>query len=67
MIDRTQLIIEIFGLRASSKEGKLQVELASLNFQKPDWLDLGLILKDKEEVLVFWEDPEKDKLKLIKG
>ncbi len=34
VIDRTQLIIEIFGLRASSKEGKLQVELASLNFQK---------------------------------
>ncbi len=34
VIDRTQLIIEIFALRASSKEGKLQVELASLNFQK---------------------------------
>ena len=34
VIDRTQLIIEIFARRAKSKEGKLQVELASLNFQK---------------------------------
>ena len=34
IIDRTQLIIEIFGLRANSKEGILQVELANLSFQK---------------------------------
>ncbi|MDC0093993.1 GTPase HflX [Alphaproteobacteria bacterium] len=34
IIDRTQLIIEIFGLRAKTKEGILQVELANLNFQK---------------------------------
>ena len=34
IIDRTQLIIEIFGLRAKTKEGKLQVELANLSFQK---------------------------------
>ena len=34
VIDRTQLIIEIFGLRANTKEGKLQVELANLSFQK---------------------------------
>ena len=34
VIDRTQLIIEIFGLRASTNEGKLQVELANLSFQK---------------------------------
>jgi len=34
IIDRTQLIIEIFGLRANTKEGKLQVELANLSFQK---------------------------------
>ena len=32
VIDRTQLIIEIFGLRANTKEGKLQVELANLSF-----------------------------------
>ena len=34
VIDRTQLIIEIFGLRAKTKEGILQVELANLSFQK---------------------------------
>jgi len=34
VIDRTQLIIEIFGLRANTKEGMLQVELANLSFQK---------------------------------
>ena len=34
IIDRTQLIIEIFGLRATTKEGKLQVELANLSFER---------------------------------
>ena len=34
IIDRTQLIIEIFGLRAKTREGKLQVELANLSFEK---------------------------------
>ena len=31
VIDRTGLILEIFGERASTKEGRLQVELAHLN------------------------------------
>jgi len=34
VIDRTALIIEIFGARARTSEGKLQVELASLEYQK---------------------------------
>ncbi|MGG6893520.1 GTPase HflX [Rhizobium sp. BR 315] len=34
VIDRTGLILEIFGRRASTKEGTLQVELAHLNYQK---------------------------------
>ena len=34
VIDRTQVILEIFSSRAISREGKIQVELASLNFQK---------------------------------
>ncbi len=34
VIDRTQLILEIFGERAKSHEGKLQVELAHLLYQK---------------------------------
>ncbi|WP_244598273.1 GTPase HflX [Pseudohoeflea suaedae] len=34
VIDRTGLILEIFGRRASTKEGVLQVDLAHLNYQK---------------------------------
>lgn len=34
VIDRTGLILEIFGRRATTKEGTLQVELAHLNYQK---------------------------------
>jgi len=34
VIDRTGLILEIFGQRASTREGVLQVQLAHLNYQK---------------------------------
>ncbi len=34
VIDRTGLILEIFGARARTREGRLQVELASLNYQR---------------------------------
>ncbi|WP_183097183.1 GTPase HflX [Mesorhizobium sp. YM1C-6-2] len=34
VLDRTALILEIFGERARTKEGTLQVELAHLNYQK---------------------------------
>ena len=34
VLDRTALILEIFGERAQTKEGRLQVELAHLNYQK---------------------------------
>jgi len=34
VLDRTGLILEIFGERAQTKEGTLQVELAHLNYQK---------------------------------
>ena len=34
IIDRTALILEIFGERAQTKEGKLQVELAHLTYQR---------------------------------
>ena len=36
VLDRTSLILEIFGSRAKSNEGKLSVMLASLQFQKAD-------------------------------
>ncbi|WP_323702498.1 GTPase HflX [Mammaliicoccus sp. Dog046] len=35
IIDRTQLILEIFAQRASSREGQLQVELAQLDYLLP--------------------------------
>jgi GTP-binding protein HflX len=34
VIDRTGLILEIFGARAQTREGRLQVELASLSYQR---------------------------------
>jgi GTP-binding protein HflX len=34
VVDRTALILEIFGARARTHEGKLQVELAALEYQK---------------------------------
>lgn len=34
VIDRTGLILEIFGERAQTKEGRLQVELAALEYQR---------------------------------
>ncbi len=34
VLDRTGLILEIFGERARTREGRLQVELAHLNYQK---------------------------------
>ncbi len=35
VIDRTQLILDIFARRANSREGQLQVELAQLNYLLP--------------------------------
>ena len=35
VLDRTELILDIFASRANSKEGKLQVELAQLMYQLP--------------------------------
>lgn len=35
VIDRTQLILDIFAQRAQSREGKLQVELAQLRYRLP--------------------------------
>ncbi|MBO0766132.1 MAG: GTPase HflX, partial [Hyphomicrobiaceae bacterium] len=34
VLDRTGLILEIFGQRAATREGRLQVELAHLTYQK---------------------------------
>ncbi len=41
VIDRTTLILDIFATRAVSKEGKLQVELAQLQYRLPRLTGLG--------------------------
>lgn len=41
VLDRTNLILDIFASRAKSKEGKLQVELAQLKYTMPQLLGLG--------------------------
>jgi len=41
VIDRTGLILDIFAQRAKSKEGKLQVELAQLNYLLPRLVGWG--------------------------
>ena len=43
-IDRTQLILDIFARRAKSLEGKVQVELAQLNYLLPRLSGRGVLL-----------------------
>ncbi len=43
-IDRTMLILDIFALRARSKEGKLQVELAQLKYMLPRLTGKGVAM-----------------------
>lgn len=44
VIDRTQLILDIFARRARTREGKLQVELAQLNYILPRLTGIGIQL-----------------------
>jgi GTP-binding protein HflX len=41
VLDRTQLILDIFAMRARSREGKLQVELAQLQYLLPRLSGMG--------------------------
>jgi len=42
VIDRSQLILDIFAQRASTREGKIQVELAQLNYNMPRLVGHGV-------------------------
>jgi len=42
IIDRTQLILDIFASRARTREGRLQVELAQLNYRLPRLAGRGI-------------------------
>ncbi|MBR6165134.1 MAG: GTPase HflX [Clostridia bacterium] len=44
VIDRTTLILDIFAQRASSAEGKLQVELAQLQYRSARLIGLGFVM-----------------------
>ncbi len=44
VIDRTQLILDIFAQRAHSQEGKIQVELAQLEYLLPRLVGEGIML-----------------------
>ena len=44
VIDRSQLILDIFASRAKTKEGQLQVELAQLQYTLPRLHGMGLVL-----------------------
>src|SRR5690554_404922 len=44
IVDRTQLILDIFAMRARTREGKLQVELAQLEYMLPRLHGMGLVL-----------------------
>ncbi len=44
VVDRSTLILDIFALRARSKEGKLQVELAQLKYRLPRLTGMGTAL-----------------------
>src|SRR5690625_4078770 len=44
IIDRSQLILDIFAQRAKTKEGKLQVELAQLEYLLPRLHGQGLVM-----------------------
>ena len=44
ILDRTQLILDIFARRARTREGQLQVELAQLNYLLPRLAGQGLLL-----------------------
>ncbi len=45
-IDRTQLILDIFSRRARSPEGKMQVELAQLEYLLPRLIGKGIVLSN---------------------
>ncbi len=62
IIDRTGLILEIFGLRARTREGRLQVELARLLYERSRLVRTWTV---NGEARVFWADLGKPSWKPI--
>ena len=64
VIDRTGLILEIFGARARTKEGMLQVELAALNYQRSRLVRSWTHLERQRGGLGFVGGPGESQLEL---
>lgn len=54
VIDRMQLILDIFAMRARSHEGKLQVHLAQLKYLLPRLVGQGIMLSRQAGGLFPW-------------
>ena len=44
IMDRTMVILDIFAARASTREGKIQVELAQLRYRSTHLIGLGSVM-----------------------
>ena len=64
IIDRTMLILDIFATRAQSREGKLQVELAQLQYRLPRLLGMGRVLSRQGASGVGMRGPGEKKLEI---
>lgn len=64
VIDRTMLILDIFALRATTREGKLQVELAQLKYRLPRLLGQGVVLSRQGASCVGMRGPGEKKLEI---
>ncbi len=64
ILDRTALILDIFAQRARTNEGKLQVELAQLQYNLPRIMGKGLILSRLEAAVLVPRGPGETKLEV---
>ncbi len=64
VIDRTGLILEIFGARARTKEGQMQVELAALTYQRSRLVRSWTHLERQRGALGFVGGPGESQLEI---
>ena len=64
VIDRTGLILEIFGARARTREGQLQVELAALSYQRSRLVRSWTHLERQRGALGFVGGPGESQLEI---
>lgn len=64
VIDRTMLILDIFATRATTREGKLQVELSQLKYRLPRLLGVGVTMSRQGASGVGMRGPGEKKLEI---